>query len=1159
MAIDRPQLKTGEGARNNATSFPPPKTDKPRPHICTTCERSFARLEHLKRHERSHTKEKPFECPECTRCFARRDLLLRHQQKLHLTTLPSSRRRGARRESASSGAGGGAIRVRKPVVNTGGGAAGAVMRPRANTISHLDTDTIGMLATANPSIAGLEGFSPRLRHQPSMNELPGVQGYSFRGMSTALGHHGTHVPLPRLETSGLNVGIGGTLKTAPPYGGPRGPIEMETMWLGPESTVNPAQLHFSNSPQSLAFETPVSPFDQSFAAMPAAHAALDDEGNFTWFSGLENQMSFTNVNEQALDRSSPSIISTGSHSGLSEPMLDCSQNLTYPMSIWQTSMISQASIAPNLPMEWSMPAYQDSFAPGQLSPKSLQTQMGGTDQYFPSPLSINVQTPLSNFQGPCYPYFHPPMIIEPDTETPSNSIESVSSSNRQSSLTSFSADSITDTTRQTLLAILSLPPAHGRSHLAASRASMSSSLSPPFGGSSCNVSNVPLPSTGDLQRYVAAYIKYFHPHLPFLHIPSLSFHSLAHTIHPRVSTHPFGLAKPVSSCSGGSLILVMAAIGALYEYEIPASKALFEMAKKMIEEFLEENHAADVSTGAKRSCSTNESSDRASPLWLIQAMALIVIYGHHCGEKVSSEIASSQCATLVGLVRESQLASLPFENFPGKLKQMPHINQHTVDHEAQTCGDETRSGNWSSDVGYESFGCQIEWYEWKLKEERKRTLYVVFIMSSLLISGHIHMPALTNAEIRLTLPCDEDMWAADSAESWMALGGKVVADLNETSFARALSFLLTANERPQEQQHNFKEESNSNLQGDGLPESQLKTGTFACLILIHALHSYIWETRQRHMGRQWTTHETQQMHGRVEPALKAWQAIWTDNPYHSLERPNPSGCGPLLTDCIPILDMAYLGLYVNLGCVKEAFWQRDYDAVADELARGPALVPVSSNNDSTSAATANHIDGGLSAQLGSYIKSEPYDGAFSSQYGQHVAQTPQPFSNRERHLRQAAYCAANSLAMSIQMGVTCLDYDSRELPIQSAVSVYDAAQILAEWVSTVQERVGRYLGNLGTDYVDFCRVSIGLLDEEDCQLLEKVKGLVENLEGSLAGYGFTNNLSPNNNANDLPRMEGYGFGSKLLVITAFILKMAPVWPGQSSIPYIQKITSTDMT
>ncbi|KAF3988659.1 hypothetical protein FT663_02105 [Candidozyma haemuli var. vulneris] len=59
------------------------RTDKPRPHVCAICTRGFARLEHLKRHERSHTNEKPFQCAACGRCFARRDLVLRHQQKLH--------------------------------------------------------------------------------------------------------------------------------------------------------------------------------------------------------------------------------------------------------------------------------------------------------------------------------------------------------------------------------------------------------------------------------------------------------------------------------------------------------------------------------------------------------------------------------------------------------------------------------------------------------------------------------------------------------------------------------------------------------------------------------------------------------------------------------------------------------------------------------------------------------------------------------------------------------------------------------------------------------------------------------------------------------------------------------------------------------------------
>ncbi|CCE72673.1 Piso0_000263 [Millerozyma farinosa CBS 7064] len=103
--------KTDEGSVNSNTSgsqFIQPipkksqqiKTDKPRPHICSICTRAFARLEHLKRHERSHTNEKPFQCVACGRCFARRDLVLRHQQKLH-GHLPNLTKRRSTRDMGS--------------------------------------------------------------------------------------------------------------------------------------------------------------------------------------------------------------------------------------------------------------------------------------------------------------------------------------------------------------------------------------------------------------------------------------------------------------------------------------------------------------------------------------------------------------------------------------------------------------------------------------------------------------------------------------------------------------------------------------------------------------------------------------------------------------------------------------------------------------------------------------------------------------------------------------------------------------------------------------------------------------------------------------------------------------------------------------------------
>lgn len=172
---------------------PAPKTDKPRPHVCGTCQRSFARLEHLKRHERSHTKEKPFECPECTRCFARRDLLLRHQQKLHMTATPSSRpRAGSRRESTSSATPTVSGRVRKnsmsnnsatPVSNGDGGAATMRARPRANTIAHIDSSTLGMIANSGSMSLNQAGRGSG----PSRG--PGIANMGIGGFGSA-GHHG---------------------------------------------------------------------------------------------------------------------------------------------------------------------------------------------------------------------------------------------------------------------------------------------------------------------------------------------------------------------------------------------------------------------------------------------------------------------------------------------------------------------------------------------------------------------------------------------------------------------------------------------------------------------------------------------------------------------------------------------------------------------------------------------------------------------------------------------------------------------------------------------------------------------------------------------------------------------------------------------------------
>ncbi|KAM7199270.1 zinc finger protein ADR1 [Rhypophila sp. PSN 637] len=56
---------------------------KPKRFKCHRCQRLFGRLEHLQRHERTHTQERPFACVQCESRFTRSDLLIRHERLSH--------------------------------------------------------------------------------------------------------------------------------------------------------------------------------------------------------------------------------------------------------------------------------------------------------------------------------------------------------------------------------------------------------------------------------------------------------------------------------------------------------------------------------------------------------------------------------------------------------------------------------------------------------------------------------------------------------------------------------------------------------------------------------------------------------------------------------------------------------------------------------------------------------------------------------------------------------------------------------------------------------------------------------------------------------------------------------------------------------------------
>lgn len=970
------------------------------------------------------------------------------------------------------------------------------MRPRANTMSAIDTSFLLHSAAMPPGHAGHPGHS---RHA-SISGYGGPSQFDYRGMSTAVGNHGQHHGLPRLDT---HIGFGGLggggLRTAPIQGAP-GPDDLEIeKFFGSSSgsTINPNQLHhFTGSmahPQS-----PFRQFANPFGGNPI------EEDDFAWSAGVDNHMMFSN--ENAIEGSSPSAISTASQGAFNDVMLDGSGQPT-SSAMWHHPIPTNSHINPM--------AFTDAMAPvfPELMMNAMPTQQEYPDPathndfYITSPPPLAAMSPSAGIPGMPNQYFQAPMTFQSDGGSISSA--SINGSARHSSVTSVSTETITEATRQALLINLQQALSVGNSQRRFSQPQISSPLS-------AQGQNTTLPSTMDIQRYVNAYILYFHPHMPFLHIPTLSFDTPAYTYQLRTSNN-YNHDGMVGG--GGCLILAMAAIGALYEFEQVVAKELFEAAKKLILYYLDERRRAGLTAAVNGPSVANESINKP-PLWLVQAMLLNLIFGHNCGDRQAAEVASTHCAALVSLAKA---AGLDKPTQPEMMTQSPPSH---VKGEDMPMTDDV---NGHADSPPEARHEYSQWIQWKTAEEKKRTYYAVFSMSSLLVSAYAHAPRILNSEIRLDLPCEEDLWSVENAQAWMAMGGPVITQSGSLSFNAAMTYLLEASTRQGAGRGYYGQPFGGSSMNDQI-ESDIQPSTFGCYILINALHVYIWETRQRHTGRLWKTQETEAMHAQVEPALKAWQAAWKANPNHSIERPSPFG--PLSADCIPLLDLAYVRLFVNLSRAKELLWQRDFEGMANELAKGVDIVAQADGTPERSESGKSVSPGQLAQQL---------DGVgFTGSPG------IQPSSKRERHLRKAAFYAADSLSMADKLGATYAEFTARELPNSSALCTFDCAQVLAEWVATVQDRVGHYLGVLGRDDIDYSTVpAIMCLEEEDIKLLQKIADILHNADMKMA-Y----DISCNNVINSLPGgisgMSRCGFGTKLLMVTSYMLSKAAVWPGKSS-------------
>lgn len=304
-----------------------------------------------------------------------------------------------------------------------------------------------------------------------------------------------------------------------------------------------------------------------------------------------------------------------------------------------------------------------------------------------------------------------------------------------------------------------------------------------------------------------------------------------------------------------------------------------------------------------------------------------------------------------------------------------------------------------------------------------------------------------------------------------------------------------------------------------LPQSSLQPSAFGSLILIHSIHNFLWETRQRHPNKSWTPEETDKLHRCIEPALRAWQVAWGKGSHSK---------AAVSVDALPMLQLAHVRLFVNLGRSKERFWQRDWQGLAEELQRASEVTPHAAPSPAQPT-----MDDRMDMMVTSLGSDEMRAPQFSPESAP-VDMGNDSTMSREKLLRKAASFAAKYLSQAHERDLTFTDMTNRKLSLQHCMCTFDCAQVLAEWIATLQDRVGQYLGGvLGRDDINIFEVpAIMFLDDVDTDLLLTVQRIMDGWEKRLS----------------MATMLAFhgGYAVKLLKVTAYTFGKAEVWPGKFS-------------
>ncbi|KAJ5280395.1 hypothetical protein N7478_005767 [Penicillium angulare] len=225
-----------------------------------------------------------------------------------------------------------------------------------------------------------------------------------------------------------------------------------------------------------------------------------------------------------------------------------------------------------------------------------------------------------------------------------------------------------------------------------------------------------LPSRHTLTRYLTSYFEGFHPHIPFIHVPTFRF----------------------NECSP-ELVLAIMTIGAQYRFEHRNAEKIFHVSKAVLyERKLREDRMAAQGYPTPMGGSSYPDGRDGQPRSAFAASVFRQMEVIRCLLVLMSYATWERA----GLVQEAfQLQSQLVQVLRDAGLSEPQSDPHAP---------------------------STDWYEWADQESVRRTKLISFCFIHIHSIAYNVYPSLRSSEIHMRLPCSTKEWTAKSATEWEA-------------------------------------------------------------------------------------------------------------------------------------------------------------------------------------------------------------------------------------------------------------------------------------------------------------------------------------------------------------------------------------------------------